>query len=92
MNKTVNTVLFMIGATLLNLLLIIVIFVALLILCSLFLDSKSESQSLVMIAYGLSIILAIGGGFFIYNRIVRWANNKWHLENYLVTGFKKNRR
>lgn len=92
MNKTVNTVIFMVGATLLNLLLIVVLFVALMLLCSLFLDSESESQNLVMIAYGLSIILSIGGGFFLYNRIIRWVNNKWKLENYIISSFRRGKR
>lgn len=88
MNKTVNTVIFMLAATLVNLLLILVIFVVLVMIFSFLLDSSSSSE-LVTIVYGLSILASIGGGFFIYNRLIKWANGKWHFEDHILTSFQR---
>jgi uncharacterized membrane protein len=87
-NKTANTVIFMICATALNLILILILFVAFIMIASFALDSGSGSQ-VVTIVYGLCILLSIGGGFFIYNRIIKWVNNKWHLEDHILTGFSR---
>lgn len=88
MNKGLNTVIFMICATLVNLLLIVILFVILVVLASLALNSDSNS-SLVTAVYGLSILLSIAGGFFIYNRLIKWVNNKWNLEQYILTSFRR---
>ena len=91
MNKALNTVLFMIAATLVNLILIALIFVALIMILSLFLDENSNTQ-LITVAYGLSILLAIGGGFYLYNRLIRWVSDKWHLENYIISSINRRRK
>lgn len=88
MNKTFNTVLFTLGATLLNLVLILFFFVSLVFLFRFVLNEDSSGQ-MVTLAYGFSILISIMGGFFCYNRIIKWVNNRWHLEEYLITSFKK---
>ena len=91
MNKTLNTVLFMIIATLVNLIMIAVIFFVLVMILSLLLNENTGSE-VITIAYGLSIILAIGGGFFFYNKLIRWVNEKWHLENYIISSMRRPRK
>jgi hypothetical protein len=90
MNKTVNTILFMIIATLLNLLLIAGIFLILLFIFSYLM--KEYNGPLVSAAYIFSIIVAIGGGFFLYDRILRWSHSKWNWEKYIYNGKKRRRK
>ncbi|MDC7223070.1 MAG: hypothetical protein PQJ60_04970 [Spirochaetales bacterium] len=88
MNRSVNTVLFMVGATLLNLILIGGLFVVLLTFFSLFLD-ESTSSRVISIAYLVSLLTALGGGLFLYKRIVLWADKRWKLENYISLNKRK---
>ncbi|MDC7218550.1 MAG: hypothetical protein PQJ59_01320 [Spirochaetales bacterium] len=82
MNKTVNTILFMVAATLLNLILISLIFLVLIYLFSQILSEESGTH-VVTITYLFSIFVAVGGGFFLYHKIIGWINKKWPMDRYL---------
>lgn len=93
MGKKGNTALFMIIATLVNILLMMILFTVGFILLTRFADPESP---MVPIYLALVFFFAIGGSFFLYSKIVTWASKRFNLEDKIVPLFgsrrKKDRR
>ena len=88
MNKKVNTILFMIAATVVNVVLMIAIFIGLMVLYAWIAPGGFASQ--VGQIVGIVIFLvAIGLTYFIYHRLIRWISNKWNLEEHFAPIFGK---
>lgn len=83
----------MLLATLVNLLLLIVFFIIGFVLINLFMNAYPDSQ-IAPLLIGLVFIVSIAGSFLVYSRMVKWANNKFNLEEKMDPLFssKKNRR
>jgi len=75
MNKKANTVLFLLGATVFNLLMMFLLIVMFLVLISaIFRDSLNPNMlSILMI---IVFIGSIAASFFIYGRLVKWLSRK----------------
>jgi membrane protein implicated in regulation of membrane protease activity len=89
MSKKSNTVWFMIGATILNVAIMLVLFVICFLLITRFVD---PSSSLVPLWLGLSFLVSIGGSFYLYSLVIKWMNKKFRLEDKmapLMTRHKK---
>ena len=86
MNKKANTVLFILLATLVNLIIMIVLFLICLAIMVNFTDPES---SLVSLYIGLIFIVSIGGSFFLYTLIMKKVIAKFDLEKYLSPIFAK---
>ncbi|MCK9548548.1 MAG: leader peptide processing enzyme [Sphaerochaeta sp.] len=89
MSKRTNTLLFMLAATVANILLMMIIFIICFVLLTRFVDPES---SLVPLYLGLTFLVSIGGSFFLYSRIVKWLNVRFNLEEKLGPLFSKKRR
>lgn len=90
MNKKGNTVIFMIVATLVNIALLAIFFILGFVLLGLALSkwpSLASSQIAASLLTLLVFVGSIGLTFFIYNRIVMWANKKFMLEDKLYPFF-----
>ena len=93
MNKKLNTVLFLLGATVLNLLIMLVLVVILGAVAVLATRNMEEvNQGVSLIAVVVILFGSIGGTFFIYNRLIKWVVVKWDLEKYIEPVFKGSRR
>jgi len=88
MNKKVNTVLFLLGATVFNLLIMFVLIVIFLVLISaIFRDSLNPNVlSILMIVV---FIGSIAASFFIYGRVVKWLSRKIEMEKYFLPLFSR---
>ena len=88
MNKKLNTALFMIGATVFNLvLLFVLILLAMLGLSAIFRDRLGPSvMSILLIVVFLG---AMVGSFLIYNQVVKWIARKIDMEKYFLPLFKR---
>ncbi len=84
MGKKINTVLFMIGATIFNIVLTIALFLLLLVVAVRLLKVGDGAMPIVM---GLISLLSIGGSFLIYGFIVQRLNKKYAMEKYLTPLF-----
>ena len=89
MNKKVNTVFFLIGATLLNLIIMFLFIVISLVLISVIF--KDLSPNLISILMVLIFIGSIVGAFFVYGRILKIVSRKVDLEKYFLPLFRKKR-
>ena len=88
MNKKVNTLLFLVAASLYNIIIMILIIAILLFLVSRFLPqhtSPAAASSIFIVAF----ILGIAGSFFIYHKTVRYLSRKIDMDKYFHPLFKK---
>ena len=85
-NKKGNTVLFILGATIVNMIIMIALFLLSFALMITFVDPNS---SLVPLYVGLIFIVSIGGSFFLYTMIMKKVMKKYDLEKYLSPIFAK---
>ena len=90
MNKKVNTVLFLLGATVFNLLVMFLLIVLFLVLISaIFRDSLNPNVlSILMIVV---FIGSIAASFFIYGRVVKWLSRKIDMDKYFMPLFRRKR-
>lgn len=89
MNKKVNTVLFVLGATLVNMVVMAILFVICLILIARFVDPESPMMPLFL---GLMFIVSIGGSFYLYTVVMKKITVKYNLEQFLDPIFWKKRK
>ncbi|MGE4583974.1 MAG: leader peptide processing enzyme [Sphaerochaeta sp.] len=89
MSKKTNTLWFMLAATVVNILLMMILFIICFVLITRFVDPNS---SLIPLWLGLTFLVSIGGSFFVYSRIIKWMNAKYKLEDKLDPLFNPKRR
>ena len=78
--KKINKWVFMLLATLFNLVLVIGIFIALVVISTLVCKALSLSGTVVLYASLASLVLSFVLSFVIYNKVMKWALKKWNLE------------
>ncbi len=90
MNKRVNTVLFVIGASVVNVIIMLVLFLALFVIFARFVAPSLSpgANQLIMV---LIFVISIGVTYFIYHRLVRWISTKVDMDKYFdpIFGRKK---
>ena len=81
MNKKRNTILFILGATVFNLLIMLILLILGTILVSFILKGSEPGMAgplLLFLVFGLGIV----GSYFIYNRVVRALSNRIDFDRY----------
>lgn len=91
MNKKLNTTLFILGATLVNIVIMGLLFFAGFFLASRLLP-EDVSPNLVLIVFMLIFIGSILGSFFIYHRLVRLLSSRIDMEKYFHPIFKQKKK
>ena len=86
MSKQSNTAIFIIVATLVNILIMLALFVIFFVVASLIFDLNGNIGVVIL---GLSFVVAIGGSIFIYSKLVNWAVAKFNLEEKLIPIFSR---
>jgi hypothetical protein len=87
MTSNSKMVLFFIGATLFNILLMIILMIVFIVLIGLALGanpSPTTFQILVFVGFVAAIVLT----FLTYGRVMKWVTVKWHLEKNIPQLFK----
>ena len=93
MNKKLNTVYFLIAATILNLIILIILALILGVTVGfLYQKLNVESDGLSLLAVIIILFGSIAGTFFLYSRIIKWVVKKWNLDNYIEPIFRTKRR
>ena len=91
MNKKVNTALFLLAATIVNVLLMLVLFILLLFLGNLVLTPETDS-SIKLLVFLMIIGLSVVGSFLIYSRLVKFVSTRWKLEEIMHPIFSRRNR
>lgn len=86
MNKKVNTALFILGATVVNILIMIILLVIGLAIVARIIPSDAGNGG--QFAFLLVFLLSIAGSFFIYNRVIKLISKKIDMEKYFHPIFK----
>ena len=88
MNKKANTVLFLIGATVFNLLVMfLLIVISLVLISAIFKDRLSPNlMSVLLIVIFLG---SIAGSFLIYGRVLKFISRKIDMEKYFLPLFRR---
>jgi len=88
MNKKANTVLFLLGATVFNLLIMFLLIVIFLVLISaIFRDSLNPNVLSILMIF--VFVGSIAASFFIYGRLVKWLSRKIDMEKYFLPLFRR---
>lgn len=90
MNKKTNTVLFLIGATVFNLLVMFILIVLSLVLISVVFRDRLNPNVLSILMI-LLFIGSIAGAFFIYNRALKLLTKKIDMDKYFMPLFRRKR-
>ncbi|WP_018527107.1 hypothetical protein [Alkalispirochaeta alkalica] len=91
MNKRVNTLLFILAATVANILTMMVLFVLFLVVFARFVAPSlppQVNQIMLMVLFLGSVIST----YLLYHRLMRWASKTWDLQKYFGPLFGKERR
>lgn len=91
MNKKLNTVLFVLGATVVNVLIMLVILTVGLVLVSRLLP-ESAQQHIGQILFIVVFIVAIAGSFFAYNRLIKFISRKIDMDKYFDPIFRSKKK
>ncbi len=94
MNKKANTLIYMLVATLVNLLLMAVLYIAAFIVYALFISYSGidpDSPALILAAL-ICFIVPVVLAFIIYSKIAGWAIRKYNLEDKMESLFSSGRR
>lgn len=91
MNKRVNTVLFVVGASVVNVIIMLVLFLGLFVVFARFVAPSLSpgANQLIMV---LIFVISIAATYFIYHRMVRWLSTKIEMDKYFDPIFGKRRR
>lgn len=89
MNKKINTVLFVLAATAVNMIVMAILFLLCMILIARFIDPESP---LIPLWFGLMFLVSIGGSFYLYTAVMKKITAKFDLERHLDPIFWKKRK
>lgn len=88
MNKKANTVLFLLGATVFNLLIWAIVGLLFVVLISvIFKDPLNPYLGVILVIF--VFIGSIAASFFIYSRVVKWLNRKIDMDKYFMPLFRR---
>ncbi len=91
MNRKMNTVLFVLGATVVNVLLMVVLFLILFVLFARFVAPAMAPEAGQFVLLAL-LLVSIAGTYFIYHRLIVVLQQKVDMEKYFDPIFGKRRR
>ena len=92
MSKTSNSVLFILLATVINIVLIMAIFILCIFLGSHIFDLNNAEGNAGVIVLGASFVIALGGTLFIYSKLVKVITEKFKLDEKLSPIFRSKKK
>jgi membrane protein YdbS with pleckstrin-like domain len=91
MNKKLNTALFIIGASILNVILMIILMTAGLALLSLVIP-ENTSPTAASALFILVFLLSVAGSFFAYHKVIKFLSCKFDMSKYFHPIFNSKKR
>jgi len=91
MNKKTNTALFIVGATIANILLMVILIIIGMALIAVIIPQGAGGQ-LAMVLFLLVFLVSIAGSFFIYHKVIQFISKRVDMEKYFHPIFKPRRR
>jgi len=91
MNKKINTLIFIAGATVVNMFIIAILLFLFILIISLVLPDDASPVTVQFLFLG-AFLLSLVGSFFIYNRIVRFISKRIDMDKYFHPLFRRRKR
>lgn len=88
MNKRLNTALFILGATIFNIVVMVILFVVLMVVFARFIAPAlppGANQIILLVLFVASVAIT----YVIYHRLMRWVSTKYDLETFMSPIFGK---
>ena len=90
MNKKLNTFIFLLVGTVINILVMLILLVGLLYLSGFILTAETDEKVKTIVFFAI-VLFSVIGSYFIYSRIVKAINKKWDLEQWIEPIFRRKR-
>jgi len=90
MNKKLNTLLFLIVGTIVNIIVMLLLLVGFLYLIGNIFTSETSDAVITSVTL-TAVMLSVVGSYFIYSKLVKFVNKKWNLEQWIEPLFRKKR-
>lgn len=91
MNKKTNTILFMLGATIANIVMIVLLWLGLTALYGVTLAGQIGPQG-NQIAVIVILVASVALTYFLYHRLIKWISNKWNLDEHFDPIFSRGKK
>jgi len=91
MNKKINTLIFIAGATVVNMFIIAILLFLFILIISFVLPDDASPVTVQFLFLG-AFLLSLVGSFFIYNRIVRFISKRIDMDKYFHPLFRRRKR
>jgi len=88
MNKKLNTLLFLLVGTIVNIGIMLILLILFLYLLGFVFTPESSTQMVSVLTLG-AVMLSVVASYLIYSQIVKFINKKWNLEKYIAPLFKR---
>lgn len=83
MNKKANSLIFMLIATVVNLILLMIFFILGFVILNFVVNAMPDNAAVVQVGVILVFVASIGLSFFVYSKLVNFATKKFSLEEKL---------
>jgi len=90
MNKKLNTLLFLIVGTIVNIIVMLLLLVGFLYLIGNIFTPETSDAVITSVTL-TAVMLSVVGSYFIYSKLVKFVNKKWNLEQWIEPLFRKKR-
>jgi len=90
MNKKLNTLLFLIVGTIVNIIVMLLLLVGFLYLIGNIFTPETSDAVITSVTL-TAVMLSVVGSYFIYSKLVKFVNKKWNLEQWIEQLFRKKR-
>ena len=90
MNKKINTLLFLIAGTIVNIVVMLLLLVGFLFLIGKLFTPETNGSVVTGVTL-TAVMLSVVGSYFIYSKLVKIVNKKWNLEQWIEPLFRKKR-
>lgn len=90
MNKKLNTFLFLLGGTIVNIAIMLILLIVFLYIIGHTFTSGSNPNLVTAITL-TAVMLSVVGSYLIYSRLIKIMTKKWNLENYIEPLFRRKR-
>lgn len=91
MNKKLNTFLFLIVGTIVNIVVMLLLLILFLYVIGFVFTPKTNGNVITAVTL-TAVMLSVLGSFVIYSQLVKFANKKWNLEKWIEPLFRRKRR
>ena len=90
MNKKLNTILFLLIGTVVNIVVMLILLISFLYIIGLIFTPESNSNLVTTVTL-TAVMLSVVGSYFLYSRLVKIVNKKWDLEQWIEPLFRRKR-